>query len=177
MHGAIEAAAHAQVDVQAALDWRDFMVSNHSDAGQERWLAEHGIDLLRDGRSGLAELGCTRAQRAARWRRLCPRVRRRERAPRGLSAGRDGTASARRGDRPGNCRRRSLIPDWIKVDEYMRAGERLWAIGDATGIWPLTHVGEYEGDVVAANIAGAPITSRSIRKPAITADSSTTVDT
>ena len=23
-----------------------------------------------------------------------------------------------------------------------------------TGIWPLTHVGEYEGDVVAANIAG-----------------------
>ena len=36
----------------------------------------------------------------------------------------------------------------------MRAGERLWAIGDVTGIWPLTHVGEYEGDVVAANIAG-----------------------
>jgi len=40
------------------------------------------------------------------------------------------------------------------VDEYMRAGERLWAIGDVTGIWPLTHVGEYEGDVVADNIAG-----------------------
>jgi dihydrolipoamide dehydrogenase len=36
----------------------------------------------------------------------------------------------------------------------MRAGERLWAIGDVTGVWPLTHVGEYEGDVVAANIAG-----------------------
>jgi dihydrolipoamide dehydrogenase len=36
----------------------------------------------------------------------------------------------------------------------MRAGERLWAIGDVTGIWPLTHVGEYEGDVVAANISG-----------------------
>jgi dihydrolipoamide dehydrogenase len=30
----------------------------------------------------------------------------------------------------------------------------LWAIGDVNGIWPLTHVGEYEGDVVAANIAG-----------------------
>jgi transposase len=28
------------------------------------------------------------------------------------------------------------------------------AIGDVTGIWPLTHVGEYEGDVVAANIVG-----------------------
>ena len=45
-------------------------------------------------------------------------------------------------------------PHGIRVDEYMRAGERLWAIGDVTGIWPLTHVGEYEGDVVAANIAG-----------------------
>jgi dihydrolipoamide dehydrogenase len=42
----------------------------------------------------------------------------------------------------------------IKVDDHMRAAERLWAIGDVTGIWPLTHVGEYEGDVVAANIAG-----------------------
>ena len=45
-------------------------------------------------------------------------------------------------------------PHGITVDEHMRAGERLWAIGDVTGIWPLTHVGEYEGDVVAANIAG-----------------------
>jgi dihydrolipoamide dehydrogenase len=45
-------------------------------------------------------------------------------------------------------------PHGIKVDEYLRAGERLWAIGDVNGIWPLTHVGEYEGDVVAANIAG-----------------------
>jgi dihydrolipoamide dehydrogenase len=45
-------------------------------------------------------------------------------------------------------------PKGVQVDEYMRAGERLWAIGDVNGIWPLTHVGEYEGDVVAANIAG-----------------------
>jgi pyruvate/2-oxoglutarate dehydrogenase complex dihydrolipoamide dehydrogenase (E3) component len=42
----------------------------------------------------------------------------------------------------------------IRVDDHLRAGERLWAIGDVNGIWPLTHVGEYEGDVVAANIAG-----------------------
>ena len=42
----------------------------------------------------------------------------------------------------------------IKVDEYLRAGERLWATGDVTGVWPLTHVGEYEADVVADNIAG-----------------------
>ena len=47
VHGAREAAASAQVDVQAALAWRDFMVSNYSDAGQERWLASRGIDLLR----------------------------------------------------------------------------------------------------------------------------------
>jgi len=45
-------------------------------------------------------------------------------------------------------------PHGIPVDEHLRAGEGLWAIGDVNGIWPLTHVGEYEGDVVAANIAG-----------------------
>ncbi|MBV8998771.1 MAG: NAD(P)/FAD-dependent oxidoreductase [Solirubrobacterales bacterium] len=45
-------------------------------------------------------------------------------------------------------------PAGIHVDAHLRAGERLWAIGDVNGIWPLTHVGEYEGDVVAANIAG-----------------------
>jgi len=42
------------------------------------------------------------------------------------------------------------------VDDHLRAGERLWAIGDVTGIWPLTSVGEYQGDVVAANILGEP---------------------
>ncbi len=45
-------------------------------------------------------------------------------------------------------------PGGIPVDEHLRAGDRLWAIGDVNGIWPLTHVGEYEGDVVAANILG-----------------------
>ena len=42
----------------------------------------------------------------------------------------------------------------IPVDAQMRAGEGLWAIGDVTGVWPLTYVGEYQGDVVAANILG-----------------------
>jgi len=37
----------AELDVNAALAWRDFMVSNYSDAGQERWLKDHGIELLR----------------------------------------------------------------------------------------------------------------------------------
>jgi dihydrolipoamide dehydrogenase len=37
----------AEIDVEAALAWRDFMVSNYSDAGQEKWLADNGIDLLR----------------------------------------------------------------------------------------------------------------------------------
>jgi pyruvate/2-oxoglutarate dehydrogenase complex dihydrolipoamide dehydrogenase (E3) component len=44
----------------------------------------------------------------------------------------------------------------IPVDAHLRAGERLWAIGDVTGIWPLTHVGKYQGRVVAANILGEP---------------------
>ena len=47
VHEAGDAAARAEVDVEAALAWRDFMVSDYSDAGQERWLADHGIDLLR----------------------------------------------------------------------------------------------------------------------------------
>jgi pyruvate/2-oxoglutarate dehydrogenase complex dihydrolipoamide dehydrogenase (E3) component len=47
VQGARDAAATAEVDVEAALAWRDFMVSGYSDAGQERWLANRGIDLLR----------------------------------------------------------------------------------------------------------------------------------
>jgi pyruvate/2-oxoglutarate dehydrogenase complex dihydrolipoamide dehydrogenase (E3) component len=47
-------------------------------------------------------------------------------------------------------------PHGIPVDAHLRAGERLWAIGDITGIWPLTHVGKYQGRVVAANILGEP---------------------
>src|SRR3954453_4273080 len=43
VHAARDAAATAELDVEAALAWRDFMVSDYSDAGQERWLAEPGI--------------------------------------------------------------------------------------------------------------------------------------
>ena len=262
VQGAREAGASAQVDVQAALAWRDFMVSNYSDAGQERWLASRGIDLLRGtGRlagTGVVEVGGVRhtaehivvatgadpivpplpglrelegvwSTREATSMKTVPRrllvlgggsagveiaqiVRRfggevalvegadrvipREPAPLGQALSealrRDGielvlgmhAAAARRegdeyvlqfdgrkelrGDRllvaTGRRPRVAGIgletvgveanPHGIAVDEYMRAGERLWAIGDVTGIWPLTHVGEYEGDVVAANITG-----------------------
>src|ERR671939_1887769 len=42
----------------------------------------------------------------------------------------------------------------IPVDARMSAGDGVWAIGDATGIWPLTYVGKYHGRVVAENILG-----------------------
>ena len=262
VHGAIEAGARAEVDVQAALDWRDFMVSNHSDAGQEQWLASHDIDLLRgNGRlagtgtvevdgvrhtaehvvvatgsdpivpplPGLSEIEGVWGTREATSMKAVPRrmlvlgggsagvelaqvVKRlggeavivegadrlipREAAPLGeglsealrkdgieLMLGMHASAARRDGadyvlefedgkELRGDCLlvatgRRPRVegigletvgvdpdPHGIKVDQYMRAGERLWAIGDVTGIWPLTHVGEYEGDVVAANIAG-----------------------
>jgi pyruvate/2-oxoglutarate dehydrogenase complex dihydrolipoamide dehydrogenase (E3) component len=262
VQGARDAGASAQVDVQAVLAWRDFMVSDYSDAGQERWLADHGIDLLRGtGRlagtgvvnvdgvrhtaqhvivatgadpivppvPGLRGLDGVWGTREATSMKAVPRrmlvlgggsagvelaqvVRRlageaviveganrilpREPAPLGEALGealrRDGielmlgmhaTAARRdgeefvlqfdgstelRGDRllvaTGRRPRVQGIgletvgieadPHGIRVDEHLRAGERLWAIGDVNGIWPLTHVGEYEGDVVAANIAG-----------------------
>jgi pyruvate/2-oxoglutarate dehydrogenase complex dihydrolipoamide dehydrogenase (E3) component len=42
----------------------------------------------------------------------------------------------------------------IEVDSRMRAGENVWAIGDVTGIWPLTYVGKYQGRIAANNILG-----------------------
>jgi pyruvate/2-oxoglutarate dehydrogenase complex dihydrolipoamide dehydrogenase (E3) component len=48
----------------------------------------------------------------------------------------------------------------IAVDARMRAGDGVWAIGDVTGIWPLTYVGKYQGRVAAANILGRPREAR-----------------
>ena len=42
----------------------------------------------------------------------------------------------------------------IPVDGRMRVADGVWAIGDATGIWPLTYMGKYQGRVAAANILG-----------------------
>ncbi len=262
--GAREAAGTAEIDVEAVLAWRDFMVSDYSDAGQERWLESQGIDLLRgsgrlagtgvvevDGARhtaehvvvacgadaiippipGLRELDGIWTNREATGMKAVPRrmlvigggpvgvemaqaVRRlggevalversahlhaREPAPLGEALGgvlrRDGVelvfgarvSAARRagddyvlelddgrelqGDRllvaTGRRPRVDGIgletvgievdPRGIPVDEHLRAGERLWAVGDVTGIWPLTHVGKYQGRVAAANILGEP---------------------
>src|SRR3954466_14277222 len=56
VHGAREAAGAAEVDVTAALAWRDYMVSNHTDASAVRWLDDRGIALLR-GTGRLAGTG------------------------------------------------------------------------------------------------------------------------
>jgi pyruvate/2-oxoglutarate dehydrogenase complex dihydrolipoamide dehydrogenase (E3) component len=39
----------------------------------------------------------------------------------------------------------------------MAAADNVWAIGDVTGIWPLTYVGKYQARVAAANILGEPV--------------------
>jgi pyruvate/2-oxoglutarate dehydrogenase complex dihydrolipoamide dehydrogenase (E3) component len=45
-------------------------------------------------------------------------------------------------------------PHGIGVDVRLSAGSRVWAIGDVTGIWPLTYVGKYQARIAAANILG-----------------------
>jgi pyruvate/2-oxoglutarate dehydrogenase complex dihydrolipoamide dehydrogenase (E3) component len=45
-------------------------------------------------------------------------------------------------------------PRGLAVDERCRAADGVWAIGDVTGVMPFTHVGMYQGRIVAADIAG-----------------------
>jgi dihydrolipoamide dehydrogenase len=262
VQAARDALGTADMDVKAALEWRDFMVSDWSDAGQERWLADRGIALLR-GRGRLAGPGVVDVdgvRHTARhvvvatgsdpfvppipglreldgvWgtrdatsvqvipRRLlvlgggaagvelaqalhrfgaevvivegAPHVLPREPEELGHALGdalqRDGLelvlgAQARAARRDGadyvlelddgrELRGDKLLvatgrrprvadlgletvgieadPHGIAVDAHMRAGDGVWAIGDVTGVLPLTYVGEYEGEVVAANILG-----------------------
>jgi pyruvate/2-oxoglutarate dehydrogenase complex dihydrolipoamide dehydrogenase (E3) component len=261
VHDAREAAATADVDVAAALAYRDFMTSNWSDAGQQDWLASKGIDLLRgtgrlagpgvvevDGARhtarhvvlatgsdavippvpGLRELdgvwtnrevtsmkavprrllilggGAVGSEMAQAVRRLGAEVALVEgashvlaREPKPLGDGlddelrRDGielilgvhaTAARRDGDDyvltlddgrelRGDkllvaTGRRPRIPDGldtvgvtagphgVPVDNTLRVADQLWAIGDVTGVRLLTHVGKYQGEVVASNILG-----------------------
>jgi pyruvate/2-oxoglutarate dehydrogenase complex dihydrolipoamide dehydrogenase (E3) component len=264
VHEAREAAASAEVDVEAALAWRDFMVSDHTDEGAARWLADNGIDLLRgSGRlagpgavevdgvrhtadhvvlangadplvppvPGLRELDGVWSNREVTAMKAIPRrllilgggpvgvemgqaVRRlggetvvidmadhllaREPAPLGEALGevlrgegvklvlsanasaarRDGEeyvlelddGRELRGDRllvaTGRRPRVTGIgletvgveadAHGVPVDAHLRAAEGLWAIGDVNGAWPLTHVGKYQGEVVASNILGQP---------------------
>jgi pyruvate/2-oxoglutarate dehydrogenase complex dihydrolipoamide dehydrogenase (E3) component len=262
VHGAREAAASAEVDVQAALGWRDVMVSNYSDTQAAQWLVDRKITVLRGhGRlagagvvevdgvcytadhvvlangadpfvplvPGLRELdgfwgtdeatamktvpkrlvvlggGPAGVELAQVVRRLggevalveaADRVLVREPEPLGQALGevlrRDGielvlgvqaTAASRDGEEfvLGLEDGRELRGDHllvatgrrprvegigletvginadahgIPVDGHMRAGERLWVVGDVTGIWQLTDVGEYQDEVVASNILG-----------------------
>ena len=263
-HGAREAACTAQVDVPAALAWRDFMVSDYSDAGQDRWLASKGIDLLRgtgklagvgavevDGVRhtarhivlatgadpvtppvpGLRELDGVWTNREVTGMKAVPRrllilgggpvgaemaqaVRRlggevalaegaahvlaREPMPlgeklgevlradgielhlgvRATKASRDGedyvltldNGRELRGDHlllaTGRRPRTSGIgletvgvtvaASGLPVDAHLQVAERLWGVGDVTGVRLLTHVGKYQGEVVASNILGEP---------------------
>ena len=259
-----EAACSAQVNVRAALAWRDYMVSNYSDAGQEHWLAGKGIDLIRGSGKlagtgvvevngvrhtaghvvlatgsdpvvppvpGLNELEGVWTNREVTGMKAIPRrllilgggpvgaemaqavhrlggevalvegashVLVREPAPLGHALGEDlrregielilgvhATAARRegqdyvlalangselRGDRllvaTGRRPRTEGLGletvgvqadrHGIAVNAHLRAGEQLWAIGDVTGIRLLTHVGKYQGEVVASNILGEP---------------------
>ena len=261
-HDASEAAAGGEVDVEGALAWRDFMVSDYSDDGQAKWLSDQGIDLLRgsgrlagpgvvevDGERhtadqvvlasgsdpvippipGLRELEGIWTNREATAMKAVPRrllvlgggpvgvemaqavhglggeavivdmaehLLGREPEPLGQALGevlseqgielalsasasgarRDGEEFVLELDDDRELRgdrllvatgRRPRVQDvgletvgvepdkrGVPVDMHMRAGERLWAIGDVVGIWPLTHVGKYQGEVVAANILG-----------------------
>jgi pyruvate/2-oxoglutarate dehydrogenase complex dihydrolipoamide dehydrogenase (E3) component len=259
-----EAAASAEVDVEAALAWRDFMVGDYSDASQERWLAEKGIELLRgtgrldgvgvvdvDGARhsathivvatgsdpvlppipGLAQVDGVWTNREATGVKTVPRrllilgggpvgaemaqamhrlgaevtlvegaehVLAREPAPLGEALGeilrdegielnlgvhvtgvrRDGDdyvlelddGRQLHGDRLLVATgRRPRVDDigletvgveaaahGLPVDDHLRIGENLWAVGDVTGVRLLTHVGKYQGEVVASNILGEP---------------------
>jgi pyruvate/2-oxoglutarate dehydrogenase complex dihydrolipoamide dehydrogenase (E3) component len=53
--------------------------------------------------------------------------------------------------------RRPRLPEGLQsleVDARMNVGDGLWAIGDVTGVWPLTYVGKYQARIAATNILG-----------------------
>ena len=260
--GAREAVS-GELDVKAALEWRDFQVNGYDDSGQVEWLESEGIDLLRgDGRiagpgrvavgddehtagdivistgsnpvippiDGLRELdgvwtnrevtgltevpgrlivlggGPVGVEIAQALRRMgaevalaegSDHVLSREPAALGealreafeaegieLKFGAKATAAKRHGDGyalefdDGSelrgdkllvaTGRKPRAEDLglenvgielgergnVEVDARMSAGDGIWAIGDVTGVWPVTYVGKYQGRVAAANILG-----------------------
>jgi pyruvate/2-oxoglutarate dehydrogenase complex dihydrolipoamide dehydrogenase (E3) component len=51
----------------------------------------------------------------------------------------------------------------IPVDEQLRAGPRLWAVGDVTGLGMFTHVAVYQARIAAASILGRAVTPANYR--------------
>jgi pyruvate/2-oxoglutarate dehydrogenase complex dihydrolipoamide dehydrogenase (E3) component len=45
---------------------------------------------------------------------------------------------------------------WVEVDEHLRAGDGLWAVGDVTGAGAFTHVAVYQAAIAARDILGEP---------------------
>jgi pyruvate/2-oxoglutarate dehydrogenase complex dihydrolipoamide dehydrogenase (E3) component len=43
---------------------------------------------------------------------------------------------------------------FLAADEWLRAGDRLWAVGDVTGHGAFTHVATYQADIVVRDILG-----------------------
>ena len=68
---------------------------------------------------------------------------------------RDGATSPGGGHRARDGRRHGRST-WHRRRRADVGRTGLWAIGDVTGLWQLTHVGEYQGRVVASNILGRP---------------------
>jgi pyruvate/2-oxoglutarate dehydrogenase complex dihydrolipoamide dehydrogenase (E3) component len=56
----------------------------------------------------------------------------------------------------------------IEVDDRMRAGDGVWAAGDATGIAMFTHVGKYQARLAAAAMAGHAVRADYRAVPAVT---------
>jgi pyruvate/2-oxoglutarate dehydrogenase complex dihydrolipoamide dehydrogenase (E3) component len=51
----------------------------------------------------------------------------------------------------------SVGPRGVEVDERLRAAEKVWAIGDVTGVAMFTHVGKYQARVAAADLSGREV--------------------
>ena len=110
-------------------------------------LRREGIELV---------LSANASAGATRRRRLRPRARRRARAERRPAARRHGPAPA---GRTGSASRPSASSRTPTAFRSTRSCARQSSSGrsaTSTGLWPLTHVGKYQGDVVAANILGEP---------------------
>ena len=56
----------------------------------------------------------------------------------------------------------------IPVDEHCRAAPNIWAVGDVTGVAGFTHIADYQGRIVAANILGQERTANYGDIPAVT---------